>query len=47
MQVKDMMKNKMRRIDANNENVKEMRNELFGIHHKVDSYAVSSRILSY
>ena len=43
--IKDMLQKMMRRFDATNENVKEMRNDLSGIGQKVDAHAVSIKNL--
>ncbi|XP_049394624.1 uncharacterized protein LOC125858885 [Solanum stenotomum] len=43
--IKDMMQKTMKRFDATNENVKEMRNDLSGIGQKVDAHAVSIKQL--
>ena len=43
--IEDMMQKMMRRFDATDENVKEMRNALFGIGQKVDAHAVSIKHL--
>ena len=43
--IEDMMQKMMRRFDATDENVKEMRNDLSGIGQKVDAHAVSIKHL--
>ncbi len=43
--IEDMMHKMMRRFDATDENVKEMRNDLSGIGQKVDAHAVSIKHL--
>ncbi|XP_049369487.1 uncharacterized protein LOC125834381 [Solanum verrucosum] len=43
--IEDTMQKMMKRFDATDENVKEMRTELFGIGQKVDAYAVSIKQL--
>ena len=43
--IEDMMQKMMRRFDATDENVKEMRSDLSGIGQKVDAHAVSIKHL--
>ncbi|KAH0737555.1 hypothetical protein KY290_036260 [Solanum tuberosum] len=43
--IQDMMQKMMKRFDATDENVKEMRNNLFGIGQKFDAHAVSIKQL--
>ena len=43
--IEDMMQKMMRRFDATDENVKDMRNDLSGISQKVDAHAVSIKHL--
>ena len=43
--IKDMMQKMMRRFDAADENMKEMRNDLSGIGQKVNAHAVSIKHL--
>ena len=43
--VKDMLHKMMRRFDANDEHIKELRSDLVGIGHKVDTHAISIKLL--
>ncbi|XP_049364329.1 uncharacterized protein LOC125829104 [Solanum verrucosum] len=43
--IEDMMQKMMKRFDSTDENVKEIRNDLFGIGQKVDAHAVSIKQL--
>ena len=41
--VEDMLQKMMRRFDANDEHIKELRNDLAGIGKKVDTHAISNK----
>uniref|UniRef100_M1DI47 Integrase core domain containing protein n=1 Tax=Solanum tuberosum TaxID=4113 RepID=M1DI47_SOLTU len=45
--IEDMMQKMMKRFDATNENVREMRNNLSGVSQKVDAHVVSIRFQLY